>query len=37
MAEMTKRIKELFNKVPTVVLTTSAPDGMPNGNDKQKH
>jgi len=30
MAEMTKRIKDLFNKVATVVLTTSTPDGMPN-------
>lgn len=31
MAEMTKRMKELFDKVPIVVLTTAAPDGTPNG------
>ena len=30
MAEMTKRMKDLFDKVPTVVLTTATPDGTPN-------
>jgi predicted pyridoxine 5'-phosphate oxidase superfamily flavin-nucleotide-binding protein len=30
MAKMTKRIQELFAKVPTVVLTTATLDGTPN-------
>jgi len=30
MAQMTERMKELFNSVPTVVLSTSTPDGTPN-------
>ena len=30
MAKMTERMQELFNKVPAVVLTTAALDGMPN-------
>ncbi len=30
MAQMTERMKELFNKVSTVVLSSAAPDGMPN-------
>ncbi|MDY6989670.1 MAG: pyridoxamine 5'-phosphate oxidase family protein [Thermodesulfobacteriota bacterium] len=30
MAKMTKRMKELFNSVRTVVLSTSTPDGRPN-------
>jgi len=30
MAEMTKRMKDLFNRLPSVLLTTAAPDGMPN-------
>ena len=29
MAEMTKRMKELFDKVPIVVLTTATPTGRP--------
>ena len=31
MAEMTKRMQELFDKVPIVVLTTATLDGKPNG------
>jgi hypothetical protein len=31
MAEMTKHMKELFDKVPIVVLTTATQDGAPNG------
>ena len=30
MAIMTERIKELFNKVPTVALSTATSDGAPN-------
>lgn len=30
MAKMTERMQELFNKVPTVVLATASPDGIPN-------
>lgn len=30
MAQMTERMKELFNSVPTVVLSTSTVDGTPN-------
>ena len=30
MAEMTERMKELFDKVPVVVLSTATGDGMPN-------
>ena len=30
MAEMTERMKELFEKVPTAVLATATPDGTPN-------
>jgi uncharacterized protein len=30
MAQMTDRMKELFDKVPAVVLSTSAGDGTPN-------
>ncbi len=30
MADMTKRMKDLFNKVPSVVLTTATADGTPN-------
>lgn len=30
MAKMTERMKELFNKVPTAVLTTATVDGIPN-------
>lgn len=30
MAVMTDRIKELFDKVPAVVLATAGPDGIPN-------
>ena len=30
MAKMTKRMKELFEKVEVVVLGTSTPDGTPN-------
>lgn len=30
MAQMTERMKELFNKVPTVVFTTATVDGIPN-------
>ena len=30
MAAMTERMKELFNKVPAVVLSTATPDGAPN-------
>ncbi|MDY6822503.1 MAG: pyridoxamine 5'-phosphate oxidase family protein [Thermodesulfobacteriota bacterium] len=30
MAEMTERMKELFNKVPTAILATATPDGNPN-------
>lgn len=30
MAQMTERMKELFNNVSTVVLSTSTPDGTPN-------
>jgi hypothetical protein len=29
MAETTKRVKELFDKVPIEVLTTATPDGTP--------
>lgn len=31
MAQMTERMQELFKKVPTAVLCTATPDGMPNG------
>ena len=30
MAQMTERMKELFDKVPTVVLSTATIDGIPN-------
>ncbi|MCF8110853.1 MAG: pyridoxamine 5'-phosphate oxidase family protein [Desulfobacteraceae bacterium] len=30
MAQMTERMKELFNEVPTAVLATATPDGTPN-------
>ncbi len=30
MAKMTSRMKELFEKVPTAVLATTSPDGVPN-------
>ncbi|NQT73800.1 MAG: pyridoxamine 5'-phosphate oxidase family protein [Chloroflexi bacterium] len=30
MAKMTQRIKELFDKTPTVVLSTATVDGIPN-------
>ena len=30
MAQMTERMKELFDKVPTVVLSTVSEDGIPN-------
>jgi len=30
MAKMTERMKELFTKVPTAILTTATPDGTPN-------
>ncbi|PSH05396.1 MAG: flavin-nucleotide-binding protein [Acidobacteria bacterium] len=30
MAQMTERMKELFNKVPVVVLSTATADGIPN-------
>jgi len=30
MAQMTERMKELFDKVPTVVLSTVSEDGTPN-------
>ena len=30
MAQMTERMKELFNKIRTVVLSTATPDGTPN-------
>lgn len=30
MAQMTERMKELFNNVPTVVLSTVSEDGTPN-------
>jgi len=30
MAKMTERMKELFEKVPTAVLATATPDGIPN-------
>ena len=30
MAKMTQRMQELFNKVPTAVLSTSTQDGSPN-------
>jgi uncharacterized protein len=30
MAQMTKRMKELFNKVPTAILATSSAEGIPN-------
>jgi uncharacterized protein len=30
MAEMTRRMKDLFDKVPAVVLSTASPDGIPN-------
>ncbi len=30
MAQMTERMKELFDKVPTVVLSTASEDGTPN-------
>jgi uncharacterized protein len=30
MAKMTERMKELFIKVPAVVLATATPDGIPN-------
>jgi predicted pyridoxine 5'-phosphate oxidase superfamily flavin-nucleotide-binding protein len=30
MAKMTERMKDLFNSVPTVVLSTSTVDGTPN-------
>lgn len=30
MTEMTKRMKDLFERVPTVVLTTATLDGIPN-------
>jgi len=30
MAQMTERMKELFAKVPTVVLSTASEDGTPN-------
>ena len=30
MAKMTERMKELFEKVRTAVLTTASPDGVPN-------
>ncbi len=30
MAQMTERMKELFDKVPAVVLTTATTDGTPN-------
>ncbi len=30
MAQMTKRMKELFNKVPTAILATSSVEGIPN-------
>jgi predicted pyridoxine 5'-phosphate oxidase superfamily flavin-nucleotide-binding protein len=30
MAKMTDRMKELFQKVPTVVLATATGDGIPN-------
>ena len=30
MAQMTERMKELFDKVPTVVLSTATRDGVPN-------
>lgn len=30
MAKMTERMKELFTKVPTAVLTTATIDGIPN-------
>ena len=30
MAAMTERMKELFNKVPTVILSTATVDGTPN-------
>ncbi|HMA66439.1 MAG TPA: pyridoxamine 5'-phosphate oxidase family protein [Desulfosalsimonadaceae bacterium] len=30
MAQMSNRMKELFNEVPAAVLATSTPDGQPN-------
>ncbi|MGD8960703.1 MAG: pyridoxamine 5'-phosphate oxidase family protein [Desulfobacteraceae bacterium] len=30
MAKMTERMQELFKKVPTVVLATASPEGIPN-------
>jgi uncharacterized protein len=30
MAQMTERMQELFNKVPTVVVATTGADGIPN-------
>jgi len=30
MAQMTERMKEVFDKVPTVVLSTATGDGVPN-------
>ena len=30
MAEMTKRMQELFEKVPTAILATASSDGLPN-------
>jgi predicted pyridoxine 5'-phosphate oxidase superfamily flavin-nucleotide-binding protein len=30
MAKMTERMQELFKKVPTVVLATATPEGVPN-------
>lgn len=30
MAQMTKRIRELFEKVPTAIFATSTPEGVPN-------
>ena len=30
MAQMTKRMQELFNEVPIAVLATSTPEGIPN-------
>ena len=30
MAQMTDRMREIFNKVPTVVLSTATIDGIPN-------